>query len=40
MRALTSLMPAAFLILAIGLTLGYPLTRARHAEISAALGER
>jgi GPH family glycoside/pentoside/hexuronide:cation symporter len=36
-RAITSLAPAAFLAVAIGLALGYPLGRARHTEILAAL---
>jgi Na+/melibiose symporter-like transporter len=39
-RWLTSLVPAAFLVLAAWLARGYRLTRARHAEIRAALERR
>jgi GPH family glycoside/pentoside/hexuronide:cation symporter len=39
-RWLTSLVPAAFLVLAAWLARGYQLTRARHAEIRAALEQR
>jgi sugar (glycoside-pentoside-hexuronide) transporter len=39
-RWLTSLAPAAFLVLAAWLARGYQLTRARHAEIRAALERR
>lgn len=39
-RWLTSLVPAAFLVLAAWIARGYRLTRARHAEIRAALERR
>jgi sugar (glycoside-pentoside-hexuronide) transporter len=39
-RWLTSVAPAAFLVLAAWIARGYPLTRARHAEIRAALEQR
>jgi GPH family glycoside/pentoside/hexuronide:cation symporter len=39
-RWLTSLAPAAFLVLAAWVAHGYQLTRARHAEIRAALERR
>jgi sugar (glycoside-pentoside-hexuronide) transporter len=39
-RLLTSVVPAAFLVLAAWLASGYRLTRARHAEIRAALERR
>lgn len=39
-RLLTTLVPAFFLALAFGQALRYPLGRARHDEILAALGER
>jgi Na+/melibiose symporter-like transporter len=39
-RWLTSIAPAAFLVLAAWIAHGYPLTRARHAEIRAALERR
>jgi Na+/melibiose symporter-like transporter len=39
-RWLTSVVPAAFLLLAAWLAHGYQLTRARHTEIRAALEAR
>ncbi len=39
-RVLTTAVPAVFLVLALGLALGYPLGRARHREIVAALARR
>jgi len=39
-RAITSLVPALFLLGAISLAIGYPLTRERHREIQAALRVR
>jgi sugar (glycoside-pentoside-hexuronide) transporter len=39
-RALTSFIPALFLVGAVALALGYPLTRARHREILAQLEAR
>jgi sugar (glycoside-pentoside-hexuronide) transporter len=39
-RALTSLVPALFLIGSVALAMGYPLTRARHHQIQAALAAR
>ncbi|MGH7338274.1 MAG: MFS transporter, partial [Myxococcota bacterium] len=39
-RWLTSVVPAAFLVLAAWIAHGYQLTRARHAEIRAALDRR
>jgi len=39
-RALATLVPAALLSVSIAFAVGYPLTRARHAEIVAALGRR
>jgi sugar (glycoside-pentoside-hexuronide) transporter len=39
-RILTTAVPAFFLVAATALALGYPLTRARHAEILDALDER
>ena len=39
-RWLTSIAPAAFLVLAAWIARGYPLTRARHAEIRTALEQR
>jgi sugar (glycoside-pentoside-hexuronide) transporter len=39
-RVLTTLVPAGFLLLALGLVGRYPLTRARHAAILAALAAR
>ena len=39
-RVLTTAVPAFFLLAATALALGYPLTRARHAEILDALDQR
>ncbi len=39
-RGLTSVIPALFLVGSIGLAIGYPLSRARHDEILAALAAR
>ena len=39
-RIITALAPAFFLCVAIAFAIGYPLTRARHDEIRAALDER
>lgn len=39
-RILTAIVPAAFLVGAVVLAIGYPITRARHAEILRQLGLR
>jgi len=39
-RVLTAVVPAVFVVLGAWVALGYPLTRARHAEILAALDAR
>jgi Na+/melibiose symporter-like transporter len=39
-RGLTALVPAVFLVVAIAVARGYPISRGRHAEILEQLGAR